>query len=592
MKTKFYLILPILYNCFFLSNAQQNDFSNITLSNYCINSNPEELLIGHFVGLNNEHSIKLIGESHRFFETKQGQFFLSKKGRKYFKKSTQATVDVRVMKKNAAAINSSFTILKNEFLQNKVIAHRGAWKNTNAPQNSIASLQAAIKLGVAGSEFDIHLTADDVLVINHDPAFEGMTIEKTNYTDLQKHSLKNGEPIPTLENYLKTGMLQQKTKLIAELKPSIISKERSLKLAEKVVALVDKLQAQAWVVYISFSYDILKKIVELEPSAQTQYLNGGATSEQLKADGITGADYHFSVYQRDEQWITNAHQNGRVVNGWTINDPLMMEYFLVRNIDLITTDEPEKLLEIITKQGNKKFELQWSDEFNGIGLPDSTKWSYDEGGHGWGNNELQYYTKADTLNVKVAKGLLQITVRKQNKSSNAYTSARLVTNGKSNFKYGKIEIRAKLPKGRGLWPAIWMLGTNLKKAGWPTCGEIDIMEHVGFNPDSIFGTVHTKSYNHMLGTQKGKSIFTENVYDQFHIYSVEWSPQKIDFMVDGIVFNTIPNEHKTIAEWPFDEPFYLLLNVAVGGAWGGQKGIDETVFPATMEIDYVRVFKN
>lgn len=239
---------------------------------------------------------------------------------------------------------------------------------------------------------------------------------------------------------------------------------------------------------------------------------------------------------------------------------------------------------------SKELNLVWSDEFNYRGRPDTTKWDYETGGHGWGNNELQYYT-SDTANAYVKNGSLHITARKQARENRNYTSARLVTKGKTHWQYGRIEIRAKLPAGRGLWPAVWMLGENRKEAGWPTCGEIDIMEHVGFEKDSIFGTIHTAAFNHMKKTQKGKKVFIEKPYDAFHLYAIDWSPHKIDFLLDNEVYFSIPNEYQTKEEWPFDQPFYLIMNIAVGGNLGGKMGLDESVFPATLEIDYVRIFQ-
>src|SRR5687767_8877514 len=156
------------------------------------------------------------------------------------------------------------------------------------------------------------------------------------------------------------------------------------------------------------------------------------------------------------------------------------------------------------KNTDLQWKLVWSDDFEYSGLPDSTKWNYDIGGHGWGNNELQYYTNASSKNVEVSNGSLKIRAIKEAMGSNAYTSAKLITKGKADFTYGRFEIRAKLPPGRGLWPAIWMLGSNIDKVDWPECGEIDIMEHVGYEKDSIFGTIHTKSYNHVINTQKVK----------------------------------------------------------------------------------------
>lgn len=262
------------------------------------------------------------------------------------------------------------------------------------------------------------------------------------------------------------------------------------------------------------------------------------------------------------------------------------------NNSAVPTSRPELILDSLKKKlGAKRYKLVWSDEFNYKGLPDKSKWNFDVGGDGWGNNELQYYTEKDTSNALVGNGILKITARKQAKGNRQYTSARLTTKDKAEFTYGKIEVRAKLPAGRGTWPAIWMLGGNINKVGWPACGEIDIMEHVGFNKDSLFSSIHTTSYNHIKGTQKTKGIYIASPYTRFHTYAMEWTPDKIDFLLDGVSYFVFHNEHLTTKEWPFNAPQFLLLNVAIGGFWGGQKGIDELVFPATMEIDYVRVYQ-
>ena len=238
-------------------------------------------------------------------------------------------------------MTACFSLLNAQsFHNNKIVAHRGAWKSQGLPQNSIASLQNAIKLGCVGSEFDVRMTKDEVLVINHDAHYEGMDIEATDHADLIKKPLKNGEQLPTLEEYLKAGMKQSKTMLVTEIKPSPAGKERALLLAEKVVKTVQKVKAQKWVVYISFDYDILKKVRELDKNAKLQYLNGNISAEQLQSDNIGGLDYHFSVLQKDEQWIANAKKRNIVTNAWTVNDTLVMDYFLVRNIDYLTTDEP------------------------------------------------------------------------------------------------------------------------------------------------------------------------------------------------------------------------------------------------------------
>jgi glycerophosphoryl diester phosphodiesterase len=481
---------------------------------------------------------------------------------------------------------------KPTFATNAVVAHRGAWKANNLPENSIASLKHAIELNCTGSEFDVRMTADDSLVINHDPDFNNLPIEKTDYKELTAFKLANGEKLPTLREYIKAGMENNTgTRLICEIKPSEISKLRGIAIAEKVVNVVNGLNAKEIFVYISFDYDILKRIIALNPLANTQYLEGDKSPDQLKQDGINGADFHYSVYAEHPDWILSAKKNNLALNAWTINDADQMDWLLANSFDFITTNEPELLIER-TKLSpvSKGWKLAWSDEFSYYGLPDSTKWDYEVGGHGWGNNEMQFYTKQDTLNAMAKNGCLHIIARKQPKEEKQYTSARLVTRGKQEFTYGKFEMRAKLPAGIGTWPAFWMLGTNVEKVGWPKCGEIDIMEHVGYKKDSVFGTIHSNSYNHITGTQKGKTVFIENPYNSFHFYGMEWDNEKIDFLVDGQLFNRIENEHKTINEWPFDQPFYLILNLAIGGNLGGKYGVDDSIFPATYQIDYVRVF--
>ncbi len=232
----------------------------------------------------------------------------------------------------------------------------------------------------------------------------------------------------------------------------------------------------------------------------------------------------------------------------------------------------------------------WFDEFNDEGQPDSTKWRYQTGGEGWGNNELQFYTKS-LKNARVEKGHLIIEAHHEKEGANNYTSARL--NSKGNFLYGKIVVRAKLPKGIGTWPAIWMLFSkkNYGDKGWPDNGEIDIMEHVGFDQNKVHGNIHTKAFNHTIGTNKGNQQVVEDVSEAFHIYSCEWTPEKISIAIDKKTFFEFEkNKNFSWQEWPFDQPFHVILNLAIGGNWGGQKGVDNSIFPQRMEIDYVRVF--
>ena len=236
-----------------------------------------------------------------------------------------------------------------QFAPNPVIAHRGAFKKNGFPENSIASLKEAIGLGCTGSEFDVRMSADDSLIINHDPHYHELDIEKTNFRELIAYRLSNGEILPTLRQYLQAGMENNKTtRLVLEIKPSA-TKERGRQIAEKVLQLVKELKATSLVVYISFDYDILKKLLELDRNVSTQYLNGEIAPEQLKADGISGADYHFSVFQKHPEWIASAKSNGILLNAWTVNEEKDMRWLLENKFDFITTNEPELALNIAGK---------------------------------------------------------------------------------------------------------------------------------------------------------------------------------------------------------------------------------------------------
>jgi beta-glucanase (GH16 family) len=231
----------------------------------------------------------------------------------------------------------------------------------------------------------------------------------------------------------------------------------------------------------------------------------------------------------------------------------------------------------------------WSDEFSVDGPPDAARWGYDVGGDGWGNNELQYYTNSN--NAVVATGKLVITAKPESMGGRNYTSARLVSRTKGDFLYGRIEVSAKMPPGKGTWPAIWMLPTDWEYGGWPKSGEIDIMEHVGFDPERVHFSVHTESYNHSIGTQRTASQMIPTSLTAFHKYRVDWTPYAVRGYFDDQLVFTFVNEGSGSAKWPFDKRFHLLFNLAVGGNWGGQQGVDPAAFPASFEIDYVRFFK-
>ncbi len=237
----------------------------------------------------------------------------------------------------------------------------------------------------------------------------------------------------------------------------------------------------------------------------------------------------------------------------------------------------------------QEWNLVWSDEFEQAGLPDSKKWDYEVGFIR--NNEKQFYTKERLENARIEDGMLIIESRKEAYEGAEYTSASLHTANTVTWTYGRIEVKAKLPTGKGTWPAIWMLGTHIKKVGWPKCGEIDIMENVGYDPDIIHANIHTEKYNHMKGTNKGDKITIAKPFADFHVYAIEWSADRIDFFVDQNKYFTYKNEGDGETSWPFDQTFYLILNTAIGGTWGGQEGIDDTIFPQKYFIDYVRVYQ-
>ena len=239
----------------------------------------------------------------------------------------------------------------------------------------------------------------------------------------------------------------------------------------------------------------------------------------------------------------------------------------------------------------KDWKLVWSDEFNYQGLPDQAKWDYEEGFVR--NHESQYYTRARLENARVEAGNLVIECRKEhftppNHASVDYTAASLTTQDRASWQYGRIEVRAKLPQGKGVWPAIWMLGTNISKVGWSACGEIDIMEFVGKEPKGIHGTLHYA----VAGKHQsdGGSLATNQPFAAFHNYAIEWTPERIDFLFDDIKYHSVPiAKADQDAGNPFRAPQYLILNFALGGSWGGP--IDDAVLPQKFLIDYVRVFQ-
>ena len=237
-----------------------------------------------------------------------------------------------------------------------------------------------------------------------------------------------------------------------------------------------------------------------------------------------------------------------------------------------------------------RWKLVWADEFDQPGRPDPSKWNYEKGRIR--NHELQYYTVDRAENARVEDGCLVIEGRHEDFSGATYTAASLITRGKAAWTYGRVEVKAKLPAARGTWPAIWMLGNDKGKVGWPRCGEIDSMEHVGHEPGAIHGTVHTGKYNHVQHTAKGGTLAVPDATAAFHVYAIEWDAEKIAFFVDDKNYFTFKRDPGAGDDaWPFDHDCFLLLNLAIGGAWGGQKGVDAAAFPQQLRIDYVRVYQ-
>ena len=239
-------------------------------------------------------------------------------------------------------------------------------------------------------------------------------------------------------------------------------------------------------------------------------------------------------------------------------------------------------------------EMVWSDEFDYAGLPDSSKWRYDVGGHGWGNQERQFYTRNRPENARVEEGLLVIEARREEWEGRGYTSARLLS--RTEWTYGRFEARARLPTGTGTWPAIWMVPDLRRYGGWPRAGEIDIMEHVGYDQDVVHASVHTEAYHHSIGTQRTATIEVPGASSEFNLYAVEWEPSQIRAYVNDEHYFTFDNERLVQPDaderhWPFEHPFHYVLNIAVGGTWGGQQGVDEEIWPQRMEVDYVRTFR-
>lgn len=329
------------------------------------------------------------------------------------------------------------------------------------------------------------------------------------------------------------------------------------------------------------SIEVVKNAIEISIDAQA------SNSHQYAFKAIIEGQYERFEWVIRGKTISNQtdvvgyfpfENNYEVV----LNVYAYQRLFKISKIISIASDDPDYV---------NQLRLVWQEEFDQDGV-DRSNWTFETGSGGWGNNELQNYTNGD--NVHVSNGMLVLTARKVNddKVAGSYTSTRMITKGKKEFTYGRLEIRAKLPGGKGIWPAIWMLGSNINTVGWPACGEIDIMEYVGKDPGVVHSSIHTQSFNHSIGTQKTKSYSLPDAETAFHNYGVIWTEKSMKFYIDepNNVFFTFNKEGvNDTGKWPFDKPCFFILNIAVGGNWGGE--VDNAIFPQTMEIDYVRVYQ-
>jgi hypothetical protein len=312
------------------------------------------------------------------------------------------------------------------------------------------------------------------------------------------------------------------------------------------------------------------KTVTLSPSESVVVANG--VPNQTRGTMLNISDNGFMGYYigQSSYEIMSITDNRMVVRAVMGGNPALAWYHT------FTTIRPVQ--DPVTDYTN----LVFSDEFNTEGAPNPAKWSYDTGAGGWGNSELQYYTNSAT-NATVIGGNLKITAKAESFGGSNYTSARLKSENKFEFTYGKIEIRAKLPSGGGTWPALWMLGQNYATNTWPACGEIDIMEHKGNVPNVIHGTVHYSG--HSGGNGPTNTININGASSQFHVYKAIWTPSSIKFYVDNVLFHSVANNNSL----PFNSDFFLIFNVAMGGTFGG--AVDPAFTQSSMEIDYVRVYQ-
>lgn len=344
LRYSFFLFLLLL-----VKTASAQDNGMVGLSAYRLPLNKKGVKIAEpFTTKGGGLQLKIIDDPARLFRVKNNALYL-KKNRQITEKNREIAYPLKF---SVGGVVVTAELVADRFIKNKVIAHRGAWKNQEVSENSLGSLRKAIELGCEGTEFDVWLSADGTPVISHDASIGGHVVENTPVAELRKVPLKAGEFVPTLEQYLQLGKTQNTTTLVLEIKPSAKGKAAMLATVDSVMNMVARHHAQGWVKYISFSYDALLRVRQLDPFADISYLTGDKTVEEVKKDGMNGIDYSFYSYEGDTNLVKKAHTLGLTVNVWTVNDTGRLQRFLKDGVDMITTDEPELLLKMIKEQAN------------------------------------------------------------------------------------------------------------------------------------------------------------------------------------------------------------------------------------------------
>jgi len=335
MKKTTLLLIVLLNTCLIFAQSGNH---LLVLDNYCIPINQKGAIIGKVFSSGNE-KVSIVKDASGLFEIDKNRNIKLKK-RKQVNLNSPLSYEIVLKEGNKL---KAIELVKDEFIHNKVIAHRGAWKNKDYSHNSMNSLKHAVEMGCEGSEIDVWLSSDDVVVLSHDPSIGGKQVEETTAYELSKILLKNGDYVPTMEEQIAYIKTQNKTKLVIEIKGT----NKGKAIADSVVNLVHRMKAQAWVDYISFGIEYLTRIKELDPTAKVLYLGSDKTLEELKAANVDGIDFHYSLFQKDENLIAKAKAMGLLTNVWTVNKEEDMQTMLKQGVDLITTDEPELLYRII-----------------------------------------------------------------------------------------------------------------------------------------------------------------------------------------------------------------------------------------------------